>query len=329
MRTTVHLCLSSHHEVMFRSEADLNMGFNCLALAALETDSRLLAEGFLTTHYHALLQTDDFKALMRKGRYAYSRYFNSKYHRKGRLGEKQFFYTEVEGLYHTTAALNYVLRQGFHHGLSATPFGYRHCSANSFFRTALGKEGPQRILPQRQRYRFLPANCSLDMKFRMSADGLILREDVLDTRYVEEIYITPRNYLFQMNRNAGDKDIEKQREENDTPLITMDLIETGVPDFSVAAAKNNEFGKINRNHISDLELCAYIDRRIVPRHFPASREEASIYLLSNMERAEICESLWQESRRMRFADGGKNRSFFAGRYVTESQLRRCMCLDTN
>ena len=57
MRKTYHLCLSSHEEVMFRSEADLCRGFNALALAILETDSRLLAEGFLTTHFHQLVQT--------------------------------------------------------------------------------------------------------------------------------------------------------------------------------------------------------------------------------------------------------------------------------
>ena len=64
---------------MYRSEADLNMGFNCLALAALETESRLMAEGFMTTHNHSLAQTDNFKELMYRSRYAYARYFNTKY----------------------------------------------------------------------------------------------------------------------------------------------------------------------------------------------------------------------------------------------------------
>ena len=42
MRKTYHVSLSSHDEVLFRNEADLIRGFNCLALATLETDSRLL-----------------------------------------------------------------------------------------------------------------------------------------------------------------------------------------------------------------------------------------------------------------------------------------------
>ena len=45
MRKTCHLCLSSHDEVMYRSEADLIIGFNCLAIAVLETESRIPSVG--------------------------------------------------------------------------------------------------------------------------------------------------------------------------------------------------------------------------------------------------------------------------------------------
>lgn len=77
MRKTVHLCLSSHDEVMFRSEADLTIGFNCFALAALTTESRALAEGRMSTHHHSMAQTDNAKELMYRNRNAYSRYFNT------------------------------------------------------------------------------------------------------------------------------------------------------------------------------------------------------------------------------------------------------------
>ena len=87
-----------------------------------------------------MAQTDNAKELMYRNRNAYSRYFNTKYRRKGRLGEKHFFLLEIEGLHHTIAALNYVNRQGLHHGLAATPFDYPHCSANAFFQKQLGKK---------------------------------------------------------------------------------------------------------------------------------------------------------------------------------------------
>ena len=111
MRKAFHLCLSSHKEVMYRTEADLIMGFNCLALAILETDSRLLGEGFMPTHNHKFVLTDCFEELTRRERYAYTRYFNTKHFRQGRLAERQCFSLEVEGIVHTQTALSYVLPQ--------------------------------------------------------------------------------------------------------------------------------------------------------------------------------------------------------------------------
>ena len=323
-RKTVHLCLSSHDEVMYRSEADLIMGFNCLALAVLSTESRLLAEGFLTTHHHLLLQTDCQKEVMYRSRYAYSRYFNSKYFRSGRLGERSYFGLETEGLHHITAALNYVLRQGLHHGLSSTPFGYRHCSANAIFRNELGKNDLPEMMPSSGRYMYLPGNNSLpENKYRMSKDGLLLREDVIDTRYVEEIYISPRNFLFQMNKVSDERDKDDQSKENCIPPITAEAIESGVPEFNPRDLKVFEQGKVDRNRMTDLELCAAIDGQIVPRYFKDG-QPASVYLMPESRRVAICEKLWQESRQYRFNTNAQG--LLSGKYVTEAQLRRCMNL---
>ena len=184
MRKTIHLCLSSHEEVMFRSEADLNMGFNCLALSVLHTESRLLGEGFMPTHHHILAQTDSPVDLTWRSRNAYTRYFNAKYHRQGRLGERTAFCFDISGIHHTMAALNYVLRQGLHHGLSATPFGYPHCSACCIFKKDLGRSEAAVLLPSKSRYLYLPSNTHLPPEYRMTDGGLLLREDILDTAYV-------------------------------------------------------------------------------------------------------------------------------------------------
>ena len=69
MKGTYHICLSSHQEVLFRSEADLIIGFNYLAVTALETDSALLADGFLSTHHHEVARTDDPRNLTLQGRF--------------------------------------------------------------------------------------------------------------------------------------------------------------------------------------------------------------------------------------------------------------------
>lgn len=312
MRKTYHLCLSSHDEVLYRSESDLIMGFNCLAAAILATESRLLAEGFMTTHRHALVQTDSWKDLSRKERIAYARYFNTKYHRSGRLGEKYCFYLEIDGIHHTLSAANYVIRQGLHHGLSASPFGYPHCSANAFFRHDLGKNLMPELMPDKSRYKFLPSNVRISTKYRMGSNGLLLREDVIDVPYVEQLYITPRNYLFQMNRLTADDDIVPQQKENALPPVTLDAIECGVPDFAARTARVNEQGRVNRSRMTDLELCAHIDGKILPRFFREG-QPVSIYLLSSSKRADIGNMLMQEMAHSR-------------RHVTENQLRRCLCL---
>ena len=318
-----HICLASHEEVMFRSTEDLNMGFNCLAVAAIGTESSLLAEGFLTTHYHGLLRTSSLEAATRAGRNAYSRFFNTKYHRRGRLAERKFFYIEIDGLHHTMAALNYVIRQGLHHGLAATPFGWPHCSANSFFRKDLGKFSVPELLPDCHRQRYLPSNVKIPSGYRMTSEGLLLREDVLDVPFVEQLYTSPRNYIFQMNKITEDSDIARQQGENTTPPVTLESIESGVPGFTQKDYKANEYGKVNRSLMTDLELCSYIDNVIVPRYIMDS-QAASVYLIPEHKRAEICESLWDESQQARWRSDLK--SIFSRKYITRAQLCRCFCV---
>ena len=318
-----HVCLSSHEEVMFRNAADLIMGFNCLAAAAISTESRLLADGFMTTHYHFMVQTSSLKELMYRCRYSYVRYFNSKYFRKGRLGEHDYFCLEVDGYHHTLAALNYVNRQGLHHGLAATAFGYPHCSVNSYFRSDLGKTWTPPLMQDQYRHRYLPSNIKLPAKYRMSADGLLLREDVLDVSWVEQNYVNPKTFLIMMNRTADKNDILNQKQENGQPPVTMETIEAGVPDFVLSEAQSNEHGRVNRSNMTDLELCSLIDGKLLPKIFKEG-QEASIYLLAESRREELCSWLWQKYCEAKWRK--ETKGLFANKYITESQLRRCLCV---
>ena len=296
---------------MFRSEADLIIGFNCLAMGILETDSSLLAEGFLSTHIHTLPITDCPGELIKRFRYAYSRYFNAKYHRRGSLGQRIPFVLEVDGFHHRLTAINYLNRQGLHHGIAPTPFAYKHCSANSFFMEALGKKQPPTQLPDNQRYKYLPGRGPLSSQYRMNESGMILREDILEVALVESMYGTPRNFLYQMNR-VGDEIFreDQAKEESTSPLITLALIEKGTPELDVAQLLRNENGKHNPNNISDIELCELIDNYYLPMCCKAE----AIYDTSLSERIRIYKCLSGElwaTRRKR---------------TTEAQLKRCLVL---
>ena len=327
MRKTVHLCLSSHKEIMYRDEEDLIMGFNCLAFAVLETETRLLGEGFMTTHNHKLVQTDNVVALSQKDRYAYSRFFNAKYSRSGRLGEKYVFEVEVTGIHHTTVALNYVLRQGLHHGLAATPFGYPHCSVSSFFRKDLGKVLAPELIADANRYKYTPNRKALPSCYRMARSGLILREDIVDTAYVEELYVTPRNFLFQMNRITDEKIVQEQKEENSRPPVTIETIERGVSVFNIKDALLGELGRVDRSVLGDLDLCRIIDTVYLKR-FLKENEKQSIYCLSPEKRAELGNMLWRdiEQRRLHSIMPSEMRSLVSGRKASVAQIRRCLAL---
>lgn len=316
-----HFCRSSHDEVMYRSEADLIIGFNYLVYAALETDSKLLADGFLSTHHHCITRTDSPELLIKRHRYAYTRYFNAKYHRRGSLGEKRYFLLELDGLYHTQTAFSYVLRQGLHHGLTATPFEYKHCSVNSYFRKELGKTDNTTIIDNEKRHQFLPRNVIIPTEYRMDKNGLLLREDVIDTSYVESVYVSPRNFLYQMNRITDEKIIKEQQDENSLPPITISSIEKGVPDFNPQKVFIQEAGRVNHNLMTDIELCHIIDDIILPRRFFKNEQEASIYLLSKEKRASIGASIWEECH-----NRNPRNSLFSGKIVTESQLKRCLVI---
>ena len=321
-KTTIyHVCLSSHKEVMFRSAEDLRMGFNCLASAALSTDSRLLADAFMTTHYHFVVQTSALKDVVRRTRYAYARYFNSKYCRKGRLGEEDYFSLPIEGHHHTLAALNYVLRQGLHHGLAATPFAYPFCSVNSYFRQYLGKTSTPELMPDKCRYKHLPSNVKIPAEYRMSAEGQLLREDVLDVTWVEQNYITPQNFSFQMNRIANERDIKEQKEENQLPPVTLESIEKGVPGFILKEAQTFEKEHGVRNAMTDLELCNYIDNDLLPRIL-RQQPNPTIYILPESKRSELADWIWSKYNEVKWKNiPGK---IFSSKTINEAQLRRCL-----
>ena len=333
MRKTYHISFSSHDEVLYRTEADMIMGFNCLAETVLYTESRLLAEGFLSTHWHSIVQTDDPVYFARRQRYAYTRHFNALYGRSGRLGETQAFITEIDGIARLMTALNYVNRQGLHHGLATTPFAYPHCSANVYFRKELGKDffATIRQMPDEQRHRYLTRNVKIPGRYRMDENGLLLREDIIDAAYVEQIYITPRNFLFQMNKCTDGRTEEDQKQEkSDTPIITIDLIEQGTPDFDRKRLLLNEQGRVNKSMMTDLELCHLIDDFYIPQ-MKGKERTATLYALAPSERTALFEAIRRDCQRSRFAESEDKRTLIgkaglSGKTATETQLRRCLAL---
>ena len=166
-------------------------------------------------------------------------------------------------------------------------------------------------MPDDQRYKYIPKGVHLPSEYRMDASGLLLREDILDVAQVESVYVTPRNFLFQMNKVGDEMSLKQQQEEvSSSPLITLEQIEQGTPNLDIAQLLRNETGKHDPVWISDLELCQIIDESCLPKYCKVD----SIYETTLPQRAFLYDLIQKELWRMHH------------KRTTDAQLRRCLCL---
>lgn len=304
MKKTYHLCLSAGDEILFRDHEDYNRGFNCLAVALYNTNSTGLVESFMSTHFHQMAQTEVPKDLMFSFRMQYSMYFNRKYHRSGRLGEKTHFSMEVVGYNHTIAAACYTLRNALHHGVVPIPYAYPHCSANAIFMKEMGKTPCDKILDQRHHRNHIGKTAEYPSSYKMSESGVFLREAVLDIPQMEHLFVTPRAFNWYMTRKSSEEwEAEQKRDQNNFPPINISSIESGVKTESVDRMLVHESGKSDYRKPSDIDICMEIDRNILPKY-----GKASVYMLTRLEKQEIAEFLYRHYR------------------LNENQIRRCLAM---
>ena len=302
MKKTFHLCLSSDDEVMFRDEEDYNRGFNCFALALYKTGSTGLVESFMSNHTHQLVQTSDPNKFMGAFRMPYTKYFNRKYCRSGKLGEPVHFTMEIQGLYHHLAAMSYILRNGLHHGLAPIAYGYPHCSINAIFQKEMGKHSERELIPQNSFYRHIGRNVDFPDNYKMSSSGLFLRESVLDIAQVENMFATPRAFDFYMNRKTSEDWMKEQaKDNNQSAPVTLGLLESKVQMTSEKDMLIFEGGRMDYKKISDIELCKEIDT-ITREDF----KKPSIYSLTHDEKLMIAKHMKETF------------------YANSSQLSRCL-----
>lgn len=171
---------------MFRTDSDYIRGINCLCIAAYRTNSDLLAYAFMSNHVHLCTRTENPSLLMRHYRYMYSRYFNAKYQRSGRLGEKHHFELELDGLHHILTAIAYILRNPMHHGVTATPLGYKYSSVSAVFSKELGRDISHEQMESKSHYLFLPGKVNLPAGFRIMTCGMIAHIFIISIVFQEK-----------------------------------------------------------------------------------------------------------------------------------------------
>ena len=303
MIKSYHICLSAGDEIMFRSQEDYDRGFNYFALALAHTDSIGLVESFMSNHIHLMVQTSSHRELMNIMRMSYSKYFNSKYNRCGRLGDVKHFYTEITGLHHHLAAMSYVLRNGVHHGIVSIPYAYQNSSVNAIFMKEMGKVNRDATIPHNRFYKYVGRRLSVPSHYKMSERGVFLRESVLDITQVENMFGSPRAFNYYMSRrNHEEWEKEQENDKNGIKAVCLSDIEGHSKLHSVDTMREIELRRFVTG-TSDIELCKEVDELTQNRY-----GRKSIYLLSSSEKRAIAEFLYKQ------------------RHIPESQIKRCLVL---
>ena len=235
---------------------------------------------------------------------SYTKYFNHKYDRKGRFGEKFTFLLKVEGLNHQVVLQNYVLRNGLHHQAAATALGYKYCTARELFVEDIGLSSEKAANYSRADIAsFLPRHAEFPDEFRMNEEGVFVRRSFMEIRRAEHFYGTPRNYLYQMNRLSDEEWTRSQETDHTGKPITLDMLEPGY-ESSIAQLFKNESGRnFSRTHLQDMDVCRLIDKDILPGY-----SVTSIYQLTGTQKQRIARQLYHEF------------------HLPEAQIRRCLAM---
>ncbi|MBQ9194585.1 MAG: hypothetical protein IJV63_06340 [Bacteroidales bacterium] len=292
MKESYHICFTSHGEVLFRDEQDHGMFLNLMALRGYALQTEILAEAQMSNHVHLNIFTDRPMLFASQLRASYTKYFNSRWGRHGRFGEKYTYLMKVEGFNHQMVLQNYILRNGLHHGAAATAFGYKYCSVRDMFAKDIGlwTEKPA-SMTRTEMATYLPRRSDFPDHYRMNADGVFLRQSFMELRRAEQYYTTPRNFLFQMNRLTDSKWIEDQEKDKTGVPITLSLVERA-DDNSVSRMLNNEFARnFNRARLQDMDVCRLIDKELLPGY-----GVRSVYALTSSQKRRLAWQLAQEFR---------------------------------
>lgn len=308
MKRLYHFCITCHSEVLFRDGEDIRNITNILALESFACGVELWADAIMSTHLHGIASAEEERMILfcQRLKMRITKFHRNRHHGTGALFDPKHFLLPLDGNNHILAAISYVLRNGLHHGQSATPFSYPHCSANHLFRRDLGKEPFNHAITLRAEIaRYLPRRSEFPDHFAMDRDGILLRDSFENLQMVEHYYRTPRCFDYYMSRLSGEEWQREQQQDSvgDKP-VTLDLLEPATTYEPIAKMLASEKGhNYSASRLSDQDICRMIDKEYVPGY-----HADSVYRLPEEQRRRIGEDL---VRRLHAAPG---------------QIRRCLAL---
>lgn len=268
----LHIVVSSKDEVLCRDSCDYTTFENHICFAAYRSGCSLLAYAVMSNHIHvALVYTGrSHEIFLRALRLSYAMYFNRRYGRHGTVCKKYTYCTEVCGYPQQKTVISYILRNPLHHGICETPWQYRHSSISAYFNTAM--------TPANDTDDYTRNNCKEKdtgiksialregthyVRFPVDINGRILLDKAINAGRVEHIFRTARNFIHCMNRWKTEEWEKEQQTLNPSGgIFSLQDSEPGdiMPLDTMRAYENASF----RPHVSDIKICRYIDRVLLP-----------------------------------------------------------------
>ena len=288
MKSLYHTCISLQSEVLFRDENDTRYFVNCLALSLFKSNTALLADSLMSDHIHLVIETEQLSLFLKSLKTKYSLYFRSKYSRSGIMAAASCHVTKLDGIMHILAALSYVFRNGLHHGLCSTAFEYPHSSVNCIYRKELGKLFvPEHTTSRVEISKRLPKFSKFPDNYVMDKKGMFLRESFVQIEQTEHFYLTPKTFIYYMNRLSSEEWKKEQlKDNNGEPPITLMSIENTQDENTLSRMLRNESGRVYKSRLMDTDICAIIDKQCIEHY-----NKQSVYFLSDEQKRSIANSL--------------------------------------
>ena len=268
MKEFYHICMTAHSEVLLRSPDDVALFTNLSAYSAYHTDSEMLADSEMSTHLHQSLLTENPKRFAWISGISLTRAFNFRHGRKGKLFDGKPFIIKLSGTRHMQMGLNYILRQGLHHGQSETAFDYPWSTCNHIFSKERGVDQETAMYRTRPEVRdFLHKNADFPDTWQADSNGILLRRSFEQLALVENWYGTPRSFIYSMVRKTSEEWLAEQNKDDvDCQPVSLGLMEKGYGTEDIAAMLQNENNtKFYNRGMSDMDLCMLIDKQMLGR----------------------------------------------------------------
>ncbi len=276
MKQLIHLCLTSHEEVICRTEEDYWMMISRIAQAAIYNNTEVYAYSIMSNHIHLIIATENPGRFVSSIKKSYLQSFNYKYKRKGGFGEKGFYLVHLQGLEHALAALVYVLKNPWHHSVMENPYDYPFSSMNLYFRrnsqvhTFSSSEVAKNA-------RLLNRNVTLPDNLLYGEKGNIMPVSFVQVEMVEHLFKTYNAFEYLTHRKNY-KDFTKTQMEStpDIKPVTLGSLEPLMNSEKIFTIESGNNYWNNRSDIlSDMDLCKLIDTGYLVKYHKKSYTQLS------------------------------------------------------